>query len=531
MADALLTFAAVASAVLFLGRRPPPPAAASAAPAAAPPPPTSSRGAPLLPGGRPLHVFTLSRLPPAAGGPFPSPLRSRLSWTVAGDMVLSSQFVGRDALLEAATGAPPPPAEGALGGGGAPAQESAVGWDAVQWAASKTPLALADNALRAFQKGGPHGSLAFDPAGVRAAIVTCGGLCPGLNTVVRELVMCLHYTYNVRAIWGVRSGYRGFYDAAAPWLRLTPDVVTDIHNDGGTMLGSSRGGFESGSDVDRDKILDMLSGGRAETAGAPVNMLFVIGGDGTQRGASRLAQGALARGIRLAVAGVPKTIDNDIPLVDKTFGFETAVEEAVRPIHCANVEAKAAPGGVGIVKLMGRDAGFIALHAAMASRVANLVILPEKRWSVAKLLQWLQARLKAKGHAVIVVAEGADTSCAELEAELLALKAAKATGAAPRDASGNVLHAKDVGVFLKEEVSKFFGSPEKPANGTAGASVKYIDPSYIIRSAPPCASDSNLCTTLAYDAVHGAFAGFTDLCGSPPPLHPPHLPPPLSRAC
>jgi 6-phosphofructokinase 1 len=429
-------------------------------------------------------------------------------------MVLTSQFAGRDALVEAACGGPRPcRAEGASGGGGAPPQEAlAVVWDALKWAESKAPLVLPDNSLRAFQRGGPHGALAFDPATARAAIVTCGGLCPGLNTVVRELVMCLHYTYNVGTIWGIRGGYQGFYSTDVDWLKLTPDVVSEIHNEGGTMLGSSRGGFDAKTDVDRDRILDMLAGGRRETAGAPVNMLFVVGGDGTQRGASRLGRGALQRGIRLGVAGVPKTIDNDIPLVDKTFGFDTAVEEAVRPIHCANVEAKAAPNGVGVVKLMGRDAGFIALYAAMASRVANLVILPEKRWGMGNLIKWLAARLEKKGHAVIVVAEGADTSCIELEGELLALKEAKAKGTAAKDASGNLLHARDVGLYLKDEIGKHFGSPEAPKNGTRGASVKYIDPSYIIRSSPPCASDSNLCTTLAYDAVHGVFAGFTDLC-------------------
>ena len=330
--------------------------------------------------------------------------------------------------------------------------------------------------------------------------------------------MCLYYTYGVRKIWGVKNGYQGFYNREVPWVRLTPGpevhdgvaslAVTDIHNSGGTVLGSARGGFDD-KKGHGDLILDSLAaGGRPETGGSAVNMLFTIGGDGTHRGAGKLALLAAKRGMQLAVAGVPKSIDNDIPLVDKTFGFDTAVEEAVRPIQCANTEAMGAPNGVGLVQLMGRDAGFIALHAAMASRVANLVLLPEAEWRMDALLDWLEQRLEKKGHAVVVVAEGAGNGIT-FPPDLKQL--AKDVREGVKDASGNA-PKMEIGMILKSAISKHFGSPENPLNGTGGVSLKYIDPSYIIRSSPPCASDSNLCTNLAYDAVHGAFAGFTGLC-------------------
>jgi len=171
------------------------------------------------------------------------------------------------------------------------------------------------------------------------------------------------------------------------------------------------------------------------------------------------------------------------------------VEEAVRPIHCASVEAKAAQGGVGLVKLMGRAAGFIALNASMASRNADCVLLPEAPWRLSKFLSWLEAKLDTQGHAVVVVAEGAES---------LEHKASKAQGSSStgRDASGNVIF-EDVGLYLKDAISSHFKAVKKPM------SLKYIDPSYIIRSSPPCASDSNLCTVLAHNAVHGAMAGYT----------------------
>jgi 6-phosphofructokinase 1 len=339
--------------------------------------------------------------------------------------------------------------------------------------------------LRSFLIAGPPERIAWDPANVRAAVATCGGLCPGLNTVVREIVMCLHYVYGVKpgSVFGIPNGYRGFYEGDE-WRTLTPDSVSDIHEMGGTVLGSSRGGF------DLDKIIGALQAKN-------INIVFLVGGDGTHRGALALLKGAAERKVRLTVVGVPKTIDNDIDIIDRSFGFDTAVDQAVHPITCAHTEARAAKNGVGLVKLMGRAAGFIAMYASLASRNVNITLIPEAPWRLSTLLSYLEKRLAVRDHCVIVVAEGAE-SIEMKEAKA----AAAAAGSARKDESGNVLF-DDVGVYLRDSITAHFKKIGKPA------SLKYIDPSYIIRSSPPNAADSYLCTALAFNAVHGAFAGRT----------------------
>lgn len=249
-------------------------------------------------------------------------------------------------------------------------------------------------------------------------------------------------------------GYRGFY--SLPWINLTPERVSEIHTVGGTVLGSSRGGF------DLDKILDALEANR-------ISHLYVIGGDGTHRGALALLEGAIRRGSRMCVVGVPKTIDNDIPLVDRTFGFDTAVEHAIQPITCAHTEARAAVNGIGLVKLMGRAAGFIAAHASLANRDVNVCLIPEAPWRLSKLLQYLEKRLEERDHCLIVVAEGAE-SIEQKEA-----KKNQSESQVRRDASGNVLF-DDIGLYLKDAINNHFKKVGKPCN------LKYIDPSYIIRS-------------------------------------------------
>lgn len=258
-------------------------------------------------------------------------------------------------------------------------------------------------------------------------------------------------------MYGIQNGYRGFYEL--PWKVLTPQYVSPIHEQGGTILGSSRGGF------DLDKILAAL-----EEKG--INMVFIIGGDGTHRGGLALLKGATAKHVKLSVACVPKTIDNDIAVIDKTFGFDTAVEEAVRPIQCAHTEARAAKGGIGLVKLMGRSAGFIALFASMASRDVNVTLLPEAPWRLSKLMQYLEQRLDGRGHCLIVVAEGAESI--EQKEEKAAAAASGATGSVRKDDSGNVLF-DDIGLYLKDKIEKHFKTISKPCT------IKYIDPSYIIR--------------------------------------------------
>lgn len=325
------------------------------------------------------------------------------------------------------------------------------------------------------EKAGPRRKLYFDPQATRAAIVTCGGLCPGLNDVIRALTMVLWHRYGVKKIWGLRYGYEGLVERFdhEPVV-LEPMVVEDIHKDGGTILGSSRG------DQDPVEMVDYLVKNR-------INMLFTIGGDGTQRGARDITDELGRRDLPVSVIGIPKTIDNDVACTERTFGFETAVAMSRTPITGAHNEARGARNGIGLVKLMGRESGFVAAYATLASSDVNLCLVPEVRFKLETALAHLERRLKEKNHAVIVVAEGAGQELLSVEGE---------------DASGN-RKLGDIGVFLKEKILGHFRGKSIPVT------VKYIDPSYTIRSAAASADDSVFCFQLAENAVHAAMAGRT----------------------
>jgi len=332
------------------------------------------------------------------------------------------------------------------------------------------------------EKAGPRRKIYFDPSKVNAGIVTCGGLCPGLNDVIRAIVMCLWYRYEVKRICGFRYGYRGFLPQyGLPIMELTPDKVTNIHRQGGTILGSSRG---HGDCV--DEIVDSLER-------MNINVLFTVGGDGTQKGALDISNEARKRGLRIAVIGIPKTIDNDLSFVQKTFGFETAVSQAVEAVAAAHVEASDAVNGIALVKVMGRDSGFIAAHTALAINDVNFVLIPEESFDLEGgngLMANLQRRLERRGHAVILVAEGAGQNLME---------SSQAT-----DASGNKKYG-DIGIFLKDQISAHFKKQQIDIN------LKYIDPSYMIRSAPANPNDSIYCARLGAHAVHAALAGKTGI--------------------
>lgn len=321
----------------------------------------------------------------------------------------------------------------------------------------------------------------FDPKKVTAAVVTCGGLCPGLNNVIRAIVLSLSYGYGVQNIFGIRYGFQGFIAKYEHELiKLDPSVVSDIHELGGTLLGSSRGNQPI------DEIVDLLERQN-------INMLFTIGGDGTLNAASKIQKEIEARGLKIAVIGVPKTIDNDISYISQSFGFETAVEEACRTIRCAHVEASSFPNGVGLVKLMGRNSGFIAATAAIAQRDVNFVLIPEVDFDLEGpkgLLAALKERLLSKGHAVVVVAEGAGQKFFNESGET--------------DASGNT-KLQNIGRFLKDQIIDYFSKEDIPC------SMKYFDPSYIIRSVPANTSDGLFCATLGQNAVHAAMAGKTGM--------------------
>lgn len=343
-----------------------------------------------------------------------------------------------------------------------------------------------------FEKAGPRERLYYTPAHVRAGILSCGGLCPGMNDVIRSVVRCLWNRYGVRRIAGVRYGYKGLIaEYGLPVLELDPDLVDDIHKLGGTMLGTSRGDGERTAEiVDAIERLNL-------------NMIFAIGGDGTQKGALAMSDELDRRGLKVAVVGIPKTIDNDLLYLDRSFGFETAVERAAEAVSAAHAEAHSSINGVGLVKLMGRDSGFIAVHTALASHEANFVLIPEVPFGLdgpSGLLACLERRLRSRNHAVIVVAEGSGQ-------DLLA-SAGSAAGGAARGAAGGVdasgnRRLADIGAFLRDKICAYFDAKGVEIN------LKYIDPGYMIRSAPANPVDSVYCERLGGNAVHAAMAGKT----------------------
>jgi 6-phosphofructokinase 1 len=333
-----------------------------------------------------------------------------------------------------------------------------------------------------FEVAGPRPYIYFDPAQVRAGIVTCGGLCPGLNNVIRSLFLELYYSYGVRHILGFRGGYQGLDPAVgAPPIPLSTEIVGKIHKEGGTILQTSRG------PVDIQRAVDNL-------IQLGVNMLFTIGGDGTQRGSKALYDEARRRGYTLAVVGVPKTVDNDVPFVSRTFGYLTAVQEAARVLDRAHTEVKSVHNGIALVKIMGRHAGFIAAGATMACQDVNFTLVPEIPFRLEGtngFLSVLERRIRERRHAVVVVAEGAGQDLLQ-------------NAGTEHDASGNVKLA-DIGPYLRDRIEVHFESVGLPVV------MRYFDPSYIVRSSPANSEDAYLCDRFARNAVHAAMAGKTGL--------------------
>ncbi|OEU68118.1 MAG: diphosphate--fructose-6-phosphate 1-phosphotransferase [Desulfobacterales bacterium PC51MH44] len=334
----------------------------------------------------------------------------------------------------------------------------------------------------AFELAGPRKKIYFDPSKLRCALVTCGGLCPGLNDIIRAIVLELFYGYGVRNIYGFKYGLQGFipkYGHDIVDLKL--ETVAKIHEMGGSILGSSRGPQPI------DKIVDSLER-------MNIGILFMIGGDGTLMAATKIADIITKRGLKISIVGIPKTIDNDIHLVSRSFGFDTAVDVATQAIKGAHNESAGYPNGIGLIKLMGRHSGFIAATAALAQQDVNYVLIPEVDFDLEGpngIFAALEKRLNLRGHAVIVVAEGAGQKFFDDKAN-------------ERDESGNI-RLKDIGLFLKEAILSYFNSKN------INISLKYIDPSYMIRSLPANANDNVFCSFLGRDAVHAGMAGKTKL--------------------
>lgn len=341
------------------------------------------------------------------------------------------------------------------------------------------------NPVLSFEKAGPRKSMFFDPKRTKAAIVTCGGLCPGINDVIRAIVRELHYGYGIHSILGIPYGYNGLINLKKyrP-ITLDPEVVDNIHTLGGTILGSSRGGG--------DKFVEMVD----NLEFLEIDILFTIGGDGTLKGAHGLVKEIEKRGLNIAIVGIPKTIDNDISFIQSSFGFETAFSLACNAIASASIEADNAPMGIGLVRLMGRHSGFIAASATLAMNDVNFVFVPEipfKMDGPDGFLFALEKRLLARDHAVICIAEGAGQDILVKDAQNQ-----------EKDASNNI-KLEDIGIWMKDRIIQYFKSRNIDVN------LKYIDPSYMIRSAPACPNDSLYCLLLGQNAVHAAMAGKTDL--------------------
>jgi len=337
--------------------------------------------------------------------------------------------------------------------------------------------------LPMFERAGPRRRIFFEPEKLNCGIVTCGGLCPGLNDVIRTITLSLLWQYRVKTVFGFRYGYAGLSSKAPqePVL-LTPELVYDIHLKGGDILSSSRG------PQDVDDMVDNL-----EKMG--IGLLFTIGGDGTLRGARDLTETIKKRELKISVIGIPKTIDNDICGIEQSFGFSTAVEAARSAICGAHEEARGAWNGVGLVKLMGRDSGFIAAYATLANSDVNFCFIPEVPFVLEGengFLQALEKRLDKKHHALIVVAESAGQHLTEKN------------GTQKRDVSGNIVR-EDIGLILKERITQYFAEKKKPL------SLKYIDPSYMIRSLPADSNDSAFCVMLGQNAVHAGMSGRTNM--------------------
>jgi len=331
---------------------------------------------------------------------------------------------------------------------------------------------------------GPREKIFFDPSKTKAAVVTCGGLCPGINDVVRTIVMELHHRYGVRNIIGIRYGFQGLIPKFRyPIVELTPDYVKEINTLGGSILSSSRGRQNIGEMIDALKRMN-------------VDLLFCVGGDGTMRATECITGEITRRGLNIGVIGIPKTIDNDLNLIQKTFGFDTAISESVKAIQCAHVEARGAPNGIGLVKIMGRQSGHIAAGAALAQTDVNFVLIPEVPFDLdgdKGFLKAVERRLRERSHCVILVAEGAGQEHLRREGQPM-----------ETDASGNP-RLLDIGVFLKTTIEEYFIKSGLEIN------LKYIDPSYMIRSVPANASDSMYCGALGQYAVHAGMAGKTGM--------------------
>lgn len=223
---------------------------------------------------------------------------------------------------------------------------------------------------------------------MKLGILTSGGDCPGLNAVIRGAVLKGVDVFGYEFV-GFLHGWRGVVEERI--VPLDMERVRDLAKVGGTILGSSRTNPFEGAGGGPEAISAMM-------ARNGIDALIAIGGEGTLTAARRLSDAGIN------IIGVPKTIDNDIGGTDYSFGFDTAVEIATEAIDRVRTTADSHDRCI-FVEVMGRHAGWIALHAGMASG-ANAILIPEHPVSIDQIAQWALEVRDRGGAPVFVVSEG-----------------------------------------------------------------------------------------------------------------------------
>ncbi len=306
---------------------------------------------------------------------------------------------------------------------------------------------------------------------MRVGVLTGGGDCPGLNAVIRALVRRGTQEFGLEFV-GFRDGWRGPLEGDT--VPLDVQAVRGILPRGGTILGSSR----------TNPLADTASAGgrsgvgriRDNLSGLGVDALVAIGGEDTLGVATRL------HGEGVQVVGVPKTIDNDLGATDYTFGFDTAVNIAMEAIDRLHTTAESHHRAL-ICEVMGRHAGWIALHAGLAGG-ANVILIPEKPFNIEKVCAYVEHRFQTRYAPIIVVSEGAQPEEDDIQLADQRL-----------DAFGHV-RLGGIGQLLADEIEK-----------RTGKEARYTVLGHIQRGGTPTAYDRVLATRFGVHAIGAVHDG------------------------
>ena len=349
----------------------------------------------------------------------------------------------------------------------------------------------------AFLEAGPRRMLFHEPQSVRAVVVTSGGLAPGLNCVVHGIVTRHWNTYGVNAarrggIFGIYDGFVGLYNKPLDKTpaSLRPEITEPWLDRGGSMLGARR--FH---EQELGELADQIT---ANLALNDINILYVIGGDGSLKVAHEIAQRAKARNI--SVVGIPKTMDNDVLWVWQSFGFNTAVQKAAEVVNTMHAEAESTRR-VGLIELFGAESGFVAANATLASGHVDLVLVPEIFLALCpqqcealldRFIEYLSqtVRSKERAHAIVVLAEGVGELFKQRQVKL----------------GGQPVSGKNFAGELRDFLQ---GGLKDPLGRVVDVFVN--QPRHNIRAVPANAYDQIYCARLGALAVDNALAGYTDV--------------------